>query len=147
MAVLKHTRYGEVILHPRYNDLAAHYGCDISACTPRSPHQKGRVESGIKFVKSNFINGLQLSSLAAVQVAGNQWRDDVANCRNHRTTNKRPIDLFKKEKPLLIPLAKNPYDEAVAKRLVANKQFQFSFDSNRYSVPAKYASTKLSGYI
>jgi len=147
VAVLKHTRYGEVILHPRYKDLAAHYGSDISACTPRSPHQKGRVESGIKFVKSNFINGLELSSLAAVQVAGNQWRDEVANCRNHRTTNKRPIDLFKEEKPLLIPLAKTPYDEAVAKRLIANKQFQFSFDSNRYSVPAKYASTKLSGYI
>ena len=147
VAVLKHTQYGEVVFHPRYNDLAAHYGCSLSACTPRSPHQKGRVESGIKFVKTNLINGLELSSLGAVQTAGNQWRDDVANCRDHRTTNQRPIDLFKEEKSLLIPLAKAPYDGAIVKRLIANKQFQFSFDSNRYSVPAKYASTKLSGYI
>jgi len=147
VAVLSHSRYGEVVFHPRYNDLAAHYGCTITACTPRSPHQKGRVESGIKFVKTNLINGLELSSFAAAQTAGKMWRDDIANRRNHRTTRKRPIDLFKEEKPLLIPLRKDPYDCAIVKRLIANKQFHFSFDSNRYSVPATYASTKLSGYI
>jgi len=147
VAVLKHSRYGEVVFHPRYNDLAAHYGCTITACTPRSPHQKGRVESGIKFVKTNLINGLELASFAAVKTAGKVWRDDVANRRNHRTTRQRPVDLFKEEKSLLIPLGKEHYDCAVVKRLIANKQFHFSFDSNRYSVPATYASTKLTGYI
>jgi len=47
----------------------------------------------------------------------------------------------------LIPLTKERYDCAIVKRLIANKQFHFSFDSNRYSVPAMYASTKLTGYI
>jgi hypothetical protein len=82
-----------------------------------------------------------------LQTAAKTWRDEVANRRIHRTTRRQPIDLFKDEKPLLTPLTKEHYDCGIVKNLIANKQFHFSFDSNRYSVPATYASTKLTGYI
>jgi transposase len=50
VAVLKHPTYGDVVFHPRYNDMAAHYGCSIAACTPRSPHQKETVAYCTSFV-------------------------------------------------------------------------------------------------
>ena len=43
-----------------------------------------------------------------------QWLEEVANVRIHRATRKKPIDLFKAEKPAMGPLPQMPYDVSVA---------------------------------
>jgi transposase len=51
---------GVIQFHPRYLDLAHHYGFQIRACGVGQPQEKGRVENGVGYVKKNFLNGLEL---------------------------------------------------------------------------------------
>jgi transposase len=141
-AVLKRPRGEPAELNPRYADFARHYRFEIVPCNVRAAHEKGRVENAIGYVKKNLLNGLELSSLTGLQLAADNWRDQVANVRIHGTTGKRPVDLFEQEKKQLQPLPLNPYDCGVSHRSCSNSQFRVAFETNRYSVPAQYASTR-----
>src|SRR6266851_3927712 len=143
VGVLRHPSGEKALFHPRYLDLAAHYGFQPVACNVRKANEKGRVENGVGYVKKNFINGLDIPSFAAVNPAAVQWRDTVANVRIHGETHRKPIDLFAEEKPRLKPLPVMPYDCAVVRPISANGCCHVIFDTNRYSVPHLYASQKL----
>jgi hypothetical protein len=143
VGVLRHPSGEKALFHPRYLDLAAHYGFQPVACNIRKGNEKGRVENGVGYVKKNFLNGLDIPSLAAVNPAAIQWRDTIANVRVHGETHRKPIDLFAQEKLRLKPLPMMPYDCAVVRPIGANGCCHVMFDTNRYSVPHLYASQKL----
>jgi transposase len=143
VGVLRHPSGQKALFHPRYLDLAAHYGFQPVACNVRKANEKGRVENGVGYVKKNFLNGLDLPSFAAVHPAAGHWRDTVANVRLHGETHRKPIDLFAEEKPRLQPLPVMPYDGAVVRPIGANGCCHVILDTNRYSVPHLYASQKL----
>jgi hypothetical protein len=142
VAILKHPKYGEVVPHPRYAEMATHYNFQIKACALQKGNEKGRVERGIGYVKTNFLNGLEISSFTGLNDIAWNWRDTIANVRIHSTTKQRPFDLFTKEKPCLNSLPIHSYDCAIIKNLQSSSQFFVRYDSNRYSVPAEYASNK-----
>ena len=143
VGVLRHSAGEKALFHPRYLDLAAHYGFQPVACNVRKANEKGRVESGVGYVKKNFLNGLDIPSFAAVNPAAIQWRDTIANVRVHGETHRKPIDLFAQEKLRIKPLPVMPYDCAVVRPIGANGCCHVLFDTNRYSVPHLYASQKL----
>ena len=103
-AVVKNLQGEKPVLNERYAQFANHYGFQISPCNVRKANEKGRVENAVGYVKKNLLAGLNLDSLVAVQQATDQWRDHIANVRIHGGTTKRPIDMFTKEKSLLLPL-------------------------------------------
>ena len=47
--------YYDPVVQRSYGDCAQGYGFIISACPPRDPQKKGRVESGVKYVKNAFV--------------------------------------------------------------------------------------------
>ena len=122
--------------------MASYYGVKIKACGIKKANEKGRVERGIGYVRTSFLNGLDINVFTGLNEMAWDWRDTIANVRIHGTTKQRPVDLFKKEKPCLIPLPRHPYDCAIIKNLHSTSQFYVRFDSNRYTVPAEYASTR-----
>ena len=71
-------------------------------------NEKGRVENGVKFVKENFLRGLELPPWPALNPAARHWLETIANPRLHRQTHKTPLELFAEEKPKLMPLAAGP---------------------------------------
>jgi hypothetical protein len=89
------------------------------------------------------LNGLELPDFSAVNPAARLWLDTIANVRIHGETHKRPVDLFKEEQAHLKALPSLPYDIATVKTLRASRQFRIILDTNRYSVPAEYASTRV----
>ena len=137
VAVLHHRRGEEPAFNPRYLDFARHYGCRLRACNPLSPHEKGRVERAVGYVKNNFLAGRQLSSLDALNAEARLWMDTVANVRVHGDTGKTPDALFAEEN--LRPLHLNPYDTATIHPLRSDRTCRVRFDSNTYSVPAANA--------
>jgi transposase len=143
VGVLSHPFGQRPLFHPRYLDLAAHYGFEPVACNVRRANEKGRVENAVGYVKKYFLAGLDISSFAALNPAAATWRDTVANVRVHGETRRKPIDLFAEEKPRLKPLPVLPYDCAVVRPISANGCCYVVFDTNRYTVPHLYASQKL----
>ena len=141
-AVLSHPYGQRAAYHPRYEDFAKHYGFEPRACGVRKPNEKGRVENAVGYVKKSFLAGLELPSLSAVQAAAERWRDEVANRRVHATTRQTPDERFKEETLRPLPAA-GVYDVGVPRETMANCQFRVVFDTNRYSVPSKYAGNRV----
>ncbi len=145
VAVLAHPLGGPPTFHPRYLDFARHYGFQIKACGPRQAHEKGRIERNVGYVKQNFLAGLELVNLSALNAAARQWLDTVANVRLHGETHRQPIELFAEEK--LQPLHPHPYGAARIEDLRASSRFRLTIDTNSYSVPARYARQMLQVHI
>jgi hypothetical protein len=101
------------------------------------------VENGVGYLRKNFLAGLPLSSLDALNAAARQWLDQVANVRVHGETRQKPQDLFELEKPKLRPLTLLPYDLATVSTVSVSRRCRVSLDTNRYSVPPRYANTTL----
>lgn len=131
------------VLNRRYVDFARHHGFEIAPCNIRRANEKGRVESGVGYIKKNFLEGLEAKDLTAIQAAGRQWLETIANVRIHNETRRRPSDLLAQELPYLKPRNPNIYDCSRTLTCVASSQFRIRLDSNRYTVPSTYAHRKL----
>ena len=142
-AVLRRAIGEAPVFNPRYKDFADHYGFTIAPCGVGQPHEKGRVENAVGYVKKNFLAGLELSDFALVNPAARLWLDTVANVRLHGSTKRQPRELFQEEQPRLRPLPERPYDLGVIRPVRANSQFRVTVDTNTYSVPAEYAGSEL----
>ena len=143
VAVLAHPFGQPATFHPRYRDLAQHYGFEPKACGVNQPHQKGRVENAVGYVKKNFLAGRSLSSIQALNAEVRSWLDTVANVRVHGQTHQRPMDLLVQERACLRPLHAEPYDGARIVSVRVNRRFRVHFDANTYSVPARFAGGRL----
>ena len=143
VAVLNHPKGGPIEYHPRYLEMAQHYGFRIKACTPGQPQQKGRVENAVAYVKKNFLAGRDLSSLDSLNAQCRDWLQEVANQRVHGTTGKKPQEEFEGERPFLRQLPLNPYDTGVRIDTRVSRQFRVRYDTNTYSVPPKWVRQKV----
>ncbi|MEA3278493.1 MAG: IS21 family transposase [Pseudomonadota bacterium] len=142
-AVLRRLTGEAPVFNPRYLDFSRHAGFTIRACNVGKGNEKGRVESGVGYVKKNFLNGLGLTEFSAMNPAVRTWLDTVANVRMHRETHQRPVDLFAQEQPRLHLAPSEPFDIATVRAVRASRCFRVTWETNRYSVPAEYASTLL----
>jgi len=142
-AVLQRLAGVAPVFNARYADFARHYGFSIAPCNVARANEKGRVESGVGYVKKNFLRGLELTEFGAIQAAAKVWLDATANVRVHGETHQRPIDLFAQECPHLQPLNENRYDVARTTTARASSQFRITLDTNRYSVPVAFAHRRL----
>jgi transposase len=142
-AVLQRLAGVAPVFNQRYLDFARHYGFTITPCNVRRANEKGRVESGVGYVKKNFLRGLELTELSAIQAAAQVWLDTIANVRIHGETHRRPCDLLQEERSKLGQLNPNPYDVARTMTARASSQFRITIDTNHYSVPSAYAHRRL----
>jgi len=143
--VLSH-RFGQnAVFNPRYLDFAAHHGFQPRACNVRKANEKGRVENAVGYIKKNLLAGLDLpNSLSAMNTAARHWMDTIANVRIHKETRKQPAELFATlEKPALRPLPPMPADISVTRTVRVTNRCRVVLDTNRYSVPSRYASQQL----
>jgi len=141
-AVLERTADGIVHWHPRYLDFARYYGFSPRACQPYRAQTKGKVESGVKYVRGNFWPGLFFDDLADLNRQGWGWLDNVANVRVHGTTGQVPFVRLAQE--ALQPLAGKPdYDTSLVCYSRSTKDCLVSYEGNCYSVPASHARQRL----
>ena len=141
-AVLERTADDIVHWHPRYLDFARYYGFSPRACRPYRAQTKGKVESGVKYVRGNFWPGLFFDDLADLNRQGRNWLDQVANVRVHGTTGEVPFSRLSQE--VLQPLAGKPdYDTSLVCYRRSTRDCLVSYEGNYYSVPASHARQRL----
>ena len=114
-----------------------HYGFTVRLCYPNRPQTKGKVENSIKFIRNNFFNGREFSSLLDINAQCSQWLDRV-NSTVHGTTGRVPMEAVKEEH--LSSMDKIPEFKYVIKteRKVSRECF-VHYNGNRYSVHWKHA--------
>lgn len=119
-------RFNEALL-----EFLSTFGIRPHACTIRSPHEKGKVENSIKYLRNNFWPLRNFTDIEDVRRQVHHWLGNVANVRKHATTGKRPVDLLHGLRPLPDSL---PDTRQTCSPLV-HKDFAVRFDANSYSVP------------
>jgi len=127
---------GTVTFHPGYLAFCRDWDVQPRACAPYRARTKGKVESGVKFVKRNALAGRTFASFAALEQHLAQWMDE-ADQRVHGTTHERPCDRFvREEQRVLRPLPARPLPrrEQRVRRRVASDAF-VDVETVRYSVP------------
>ena len=136
---------GEIVWHPVFMDFAKYWGFRPRLCRPYRAQTKGKIESGVKYVRRNFLCGLQgrePTSLDDFNAELRQWIWEVSNQRVHGTTHERVDHRWEAEKLKLQPIGGRlsyPFvDEELRK--VARDAY-VSWESNRYSVPWAYAGS------
>jgi transposase len=107
-AVDRHALGEDVRFNRGFLDFCEHYGTLPVACPPYWPRAKGKVESGVKYVKRSFLTGRTFATLEDLNQQLDAWLDGVANVRNHGTTHERPIDRYAHEVNSLRPAAAVP---------------------------------------
>jgi len=114
---------------------AGFHGFEPVACNVGAPHEKGRVEDGVKLVRNQFWPGRRPADIDDLNRQGFIWRDRFANRREHETTGKVPELVFENERQSFLPLRPEPYDTDDIDTVMVSRQFRVRFDGNRYSVP------------
>lgn len=133
--VLKRDAAGRhVEWHPIFRDFADRYGFTTRLCRPYRARTKGKVESGVKYVKRNALVGRRFASWEELNGWLEQWAVTIADERIHGTTHERPVERFRRES-LMPVVSVPPYRlERHPSRIVATDCL-VSLDTNRYSVP------------
>jgi transposase len=123
-------------LNTTFDAFARHWGFTPRLCQPYRAQTKGKVESGVKYLKRNFAPGRVFHSLEDfnAQLAG--WQADIADQRIHGTTHQRPLERFAQEAAVLVPTAgQGSFLQAMVRERVVAGDWLVSLEGNRYSVP------------
>jgi transposase len=141
-AILK-TNFYEPIYQELYKNLASHYGFHPLPCRIRRPNDKGKVESGIKYVKNNFFLGRTFTDEQDLKEKLARWCNKV-NYRIHGTTRKVPREVFEKEEKVkLIPLPQEEFKLASVGTRKVYHDCHIYVDYNYYSVPFEYVGKEV----
>lgn len=129
--------------NPVFWDFSRYYGFRPRPHRPYRPQTKGKVESGIKYVK-RFLRGKSFESLEHLNACLLEWTMTVADQRVHGTTHRQPAEMFCEEKELLLSTQGRPA-YVLQERAIrhVSKDCLVAFETNRYSVPFRLAGKRV----
>lgn len=131
-------------VHPKLQSFAKHYGTVFMPTKPYTPQHKGKVESGVKYVKRNALKGRTFKSLTEQNDFLLDWETRVADQRIHGTTKKQVARLFEDSERaalLALPLDRFPFFHE-ARRSV-HRDGYVEVAKAFYSVPPEYVGSRL----
>jgi transposase len=125
------------VVQRAYSGCAEGYGFRIDALPPREPQMKGRVESGIKYLKRSFMPLREFRDLTDANRQQQDWILGEAGNRLHGTTHEQSLARFAIEQPLLNPLPAVPPELAEWAQVKVHRDCHVQFEKCLYSVPFK----------
>ena len=130
---------GQVEWNRRMLDFALRIGFELRLCQPYRAQTKGKVESGVKYVRGNLWPSLRFTDDADLNRQAVEWCTTVANRRLHGTTHRLPAEMLTEERPYLgkIPERSRLAPYLREERLVARDGF-VSWEGSRYGVHWKW---------
>jgi transposase len=138
---------GEIIWNTAFLDFARYWGFTPRLCRPYRAQTKGKIESGVKYIRRNFLCGLlgrEPASLADFNAELRRWVAEVANQRVHGTTREQVLFRFDEDQFSMHPVnqrADYPYLDEELRR--AARDAYVAWKGSRYSVPWEYAGREV----
>ncbi len=135
----------DAVLNRSYRELARHYGFKIDPTPPASPEKKGKVESGVKYVKRSFF-GVRRDEqdVTALRRDLGRWVAEIAGMRRHGTTGKKPLEHFESaERAALLPLPAHAYRPVLWREPLLRRDCHVLVEKARYSAPWRLVGKRL----
>jgi transposase len=138
-AAVKQADWYDPEIHPKLQSFAQHYGTVFLPTKPYTPEHKGKVESGVKYVKNNGLKGHTFVSLEAENKHLLEWEDRVADTRLHGTTKRQVRQHFEEtERPSLLPLPVERFPFFHEGRRSVNRDGHVEVAKSYYSAPPEF---------
>ena len=130
-------RHGSLIrFNSRFMAYMGHHGIRPHACNVARGNEKGRVEGLIKYIRMNFWAGRTFKDFEDLVDQAFDWRDNIANKREHRSTHRIvKLHFENDEKAFLLKTNPNLYDTDEIFSKSVPPDFHIVHETNRYSVP------------
>jgi transposase len=138
---------GEILWHPMFLDFARYWGFKPRLCRPYRAQTKGKIESGVKYLRRNFLCGLlgrEPSCLMDFNAELRQWVGAVANQRVHGTTHEQILvrwDMDRFHLQLLNGRPAYPFVDDELRKVA--RDGYVAWRASRYSVHWKYAGKEV----
>jgi transposase len=134
---------GEIVWNTVFLDFARYWGFTPRLCRPYRAQTKGKIESGVKYIRRNFLCGLQgrePGSLTDFNAQLREWVVTVANQRVHGTTREQVLLRWDGDQFSLQPVnGRLPYPYVDDELRKVARDAYVSWQGSRYSVPWRYA--------
>ena len=138
---------GEIVWNAVFQDFARYWGYRPRLCRAYRPQTKGKIESGVKYVRRNFLCGLlgrEPGSLEELNAELRRWIAEIANQRVHGTTYEAVPLRWAEEQVSLQPVkGRAPYAYRDDEQRKVARDAYVSWEGSRYSVPWKYAGKEV----
>jgi len=136
------------VLAEPYRRLAVHYNFLISPTLPGQPRHKGKVESGVHYVKRNFMAAREFADIHSANAHLTTWVREVAGTRDHGTTHQPPLQQFRTyEQAALQPLPEAPFTLCEVKLVKVHPDCHVTIAGSFYSAPYRYIGRTLEAHI
>jgi transposase len=136
------------VLGEAYRRQAQHYGFLVSPTRPRSPEHKGKVESGVHFIKRSFLAGQEFADLDQANAALRRWIVERAGARQHGTMRRAPLAVFEAdERRALLPLPAEPFELVETRQVKVHPDCHVVIDGSHYSAPYRYVGQTLDAWV
>ena len=129
---------GKAVFNKTYMAFATHYHFVPVAIHPGKPRENLKIERPFYYLETNFLNGRKFKNKQDLKEQLRQWLTYYNDTRKHRTTGKRPIDLYQKELPYLQALPVVHYDTSEFGYRIVNNESNIQWDGYFYKVPDEY---------
>jgi transposase len=138
---------GEIIWNPVFRDFTNYWGFTPRLCRPYRAQTKGKIEAGVKYVRRNFLCGLQgrePGSMTDLNAQLREWVWSVANQRVHGTTHECVKERWDADQRTLSPTAgRLPYPHVDDELRKVARDAYVAWQGSRYSVPWQYAGKEV----
>jgi transposase len=138
--VVKHIFKGRTRqMHPRYAALASHYTFEPCFCMPAAANEKPYVENSVFDLQRDWAT--PVPKVRDYEELNAYLRQCCLKKLDHRVAGKTETiaERFQQDKQSALPLPKHRFDPYVAVEVKADKYQTVRFDTNRYSVPRRWA--------
>lgn len=134
----------EPVIQKQYAEFLNHYQSQALTARIGRGQDKGKVESGVKYVKNNFVKGLPSRSYEALGSQLRHWNTQICNQRIHGTTRQVPAQVFAQtEKPALQALPACRYELFGIETRKVNAYGHIRVRGSYYSVPYQYTAQEV----
>ena len=132
-------------LNQSYRELARHFGFIIDPTPPYSPEKKGRVEVGVRYVKTSYFSTIADDlAIDGACVGLQRWVDEHANIRVLRRTGARACDFFEStERKVLLALPDARFETIIWADGLVHADSHLNFQKRVYSVPWRFVGKTL----
>lgn len=130
-------RVGDAIrFHPTFLEFVTHHKYDPRPVAVARGNEKGRVERGIRYVRTSFWPARKWRDLDDLNRQALEWcTGEAADRRCPEDPSQLVRDAFAAEQPRLLALPENPYPTDERVETIARKTPYVRFDRNDYSIP------------
>jgi len=143
IAVTKITGSRQRELTGEFLRLQSHYLFESHFCLVRRANEKGHVENLVGYGRRNFLVPIpKVNTLAELnEELERRCRVDLDRTLRGKSTTKR--ELLQEELATMLDLPRQTFDARRVTYAMANSLSLVQFDTNRYSVPVKYAHRQI----